>query len=270
MIGSSPPSGCARASLKIGGLFINKETGGSHFNRTIAADATFALRRHLTINSFIAKTSTPGLSGGDTVFYGRIGWLDPAWNLFAQYIDIQDDFQRRSRLRATPGIRSTKVHIAPTPRPKQWHIRVMEPMLDVTYTTDQHNRLVTRRVHHMLGVRLDNGTWINVIYNGLFEQLDEPFRIRRDVAVPPGTYRFGEWIFELNSDPSRRVYEQSRYTPQTFYGGTRKDLDASVGVRGNAHFSAELRYRRNDVSLPAGAFVVNLGLLQRAPFQPIG
>ena len=41
----------------------------------------------------------------------------------------------------------------------------MEPMINVTYTTDQHNRLLSRRVHNMVGTRFQNGAFLNVIYN---------------------------------------------------------------------------------------------------------
>ena len=68
----------------------------------------------------------------------------------------------------------------------------MEPMINVLYTTDQQNRLLTRRIHYMVGTRLENGAYLNVIYNRHFEWLDEPFRIRPDVTIPAGTYRFGQ------------------------------------------------------------------------------
>ena len=61
------------ARSKIGGLVINKEAvgGGSHYNRTFAADTTLALHRNFVVNGFIAKTETPDISGGDTAGYVR-------------------------------------------------------------------------------------------------------------------------------------------------------------------------------------------------------
>ena len=50
-----------------GGLLVNKESlGGSrHFNRTMGADANFNFSSNVQINSYIAKTSTPGRDGKD-------------------------------------------------------------------------------------------------------------------------------------------------------------------------------------------------------------
>ncbi|MBI4474140.1 MAG: hypothetical protein HY646_15830 [Acidobacteria bacterium] len=248
---------------RIGGLFINKRASdGSHFNRTMAVDTTMALGSSLTINGFAAKTNTPGITDGDQSYYGRIGWRDPAWNLWGQYIDIQDNFKPEVGFVTRRGIRTTQLHFGPTPRPKRLGVRLMEPMLQVTYTTDQDNRLVSRRVHHMVAFNMEDGTYINFIYNDYLEHLDEVFEIRRDIGIPTGTYRFGEMIFQFNTNPSRRVYERFQYSPQTFYGGFRKDIDAAVGIRANTQLAAELSYRRNDVKLPWGEFEVNLGIVR--------
>lgn len=248
---------------KVGGLIINKEaTNDPRFNRTFAADTTLAVTRNLTINSFLAKTSTPGLSGGDLAFHGRGGWLDRRWNVFAEYTDIQDNFNPEVGFLPRRGIRTSTVHVERNPRPGRYNIRQLEPMINITYTTDQHNRLLTRRIHHMIGTRLENGAYINVVYNRHFEWLDVPFRIQRDVTIPVGTYRFGEWDLTYNSDPSRRVYHRITYSPQTFFDGTRTDVSAAAGVRATNRLAAELQYQRNDVDVPWGAFDVNLGILR--------
>ncbi len=246
---------------KVGGLIINKQSG-SQYNRTFAADATLALGNHLTINSFLAKTSSPDITSGDKMFWGRVGWLDQNWNLFAQYTDIQDNFNAEVGFIPRRGIRTTNFHIGPTPRPKKFNIRVMLPMLNMTYTTDQNNRLLSRRVHYMVGFRMENGAFINFIYNRRFEQLDVPFRIQEDVTIPAGAYSFGAWNFTLNSDPSKRIYERFTYAPQTFFDGKRTDINAAIGLRATNRFATEFQYRRNDVDLPDGEFVVNLGILR--------
>ncbi len=248
---------------KVGGLLINKEAiSDVRFNRTFAADTTLALTRSFTINSFLAKTSTPGISDGDMAFHARAAWLDARWNISAEYTDIQDNFNAEAGFVPRLGIRTSKLHLERNPRPGKYNLRVLEPMINITYTTDQQNRLLTRRVHHMLGTRFDDGSSFIVWYNRYFEWLDVPFRIRRDVAIPVGAYRFGEWNFSYTTNPSRPVYGRVGYLPQTFFGGDRTDLNATLGVRPASRFATELQYRRNDVDLPWGAFVVNLGTLR--------
>ena len=51
---------------KVGGIVINKETvGGSDYNRTFALDTALAVHPNFVINSFVAKTESPGVSTGD-------------------------------------------------------------------------------------------------------------------------------------------------------------------------------------------------------------
>jgi hypothetical protein len=247
---------------KIGGLFINKEgIDSSRFNRTIAADALIAPTQNFSIHSFLAKTSTPDVSSGDMAFHARVLFLNPKWQTFGEFTEIGENFNDEVGFVPRRGIRTTKIHLERNPRPGGM-IRVMEPMINLTYTTDQNNRLLTRRVHNMVGTRFQNGAYLNVIYNDWFEQLDRPFNIQSNVTIPAGGYSFGELQLTFNSNPSRRVYERFTYSPQTFYSGNRTDIDAAIGVRATSQASAELSVSRNDVDLPWGAFVVNLAVMR--------
>jgi hypothetical protein len=248
---------------KVGGIFIDKqELDGADFNRTLGLDTTLAVSKNLTLNGFLAKTSTPGITDSDLAFHGRASYRDTSWNVYSSYLDIQDHFNAEVGFVPRTGIRTSQTHIEYNPRPERFHIRVMEPMVNFTYTTDQNNRLLTRRVHQMVGFRLDDGSYVNVFYNSILEVLDNPFAIHPGVIIPPGTYTFGAWVFQYNTDPSRWLYTKLRYSPQTFFDGFRKDTDVTLGIRATSQLSAELRYRRNEVELPGGDFKVNLGTLR--------
>ena len=250
------------ARSKIGGLVINKEAmDSSRFNRTFVADALFAPTRSFSLQSFIARTSSPDVGDEQQAFHARALFLNTKWNTFAEYTDIDEHFNAEVGFVPRTGIRTTKMHLERNPRPGGL-IRVLEPMINLTYTTDQHNRLLTRRVHHMLGTRLQNGAYINVIYNRWLDRLDQPFQIRSDVTIPVGVYRFGEWTFSYSSNPSRRLYQRVSYSPQTFYDGTRTDADFTLGLRASNRAAGEFSLQRNDVTLPWGAFIVNLGILK--------
>lgn len=251
------------ARSKIGALIINKEArGDSDYNRTFAVDATFVVHQNFTVTSFLAKTQTPGITNGDMAGYFRGAWLSPSWRLSGEYTDLQDNFNAEVGFVPRVGIRTTKLHGEWNPRPGRWNIRYFDPMLNVEYTTDQRNRLLTRRVHHMVGTYFENGGNFTVIYNDHFEQLDVAFPIQSGVTIPAGTYRFGEWRFWYHSDPSRRFYQRLQYSPQTFFDGNRKDLRATLGIRATSSIAAEGEFQRSDVDGPWGSFVADLGLLR--------
>ncbi len=247
---------------RIGGLIVNKEAiGDARFNRTFAADTLIQPTPSFSIHSFLARTATPGVTDDQQAFHTRAAFQNSRWNSYAEFSDIDDNFNAEAGFVPRTGIKMTRVHLERNPRPGGL-IRVMEPMLQVQYITDQQNRLVTRRIHHMVGTRFQNGSYLNVVFNRWLDVLDQPFTIQRGVTIPTGVYRFYDWNVTFNSNPSRRVYERVRYSPQTFYGGTRHEVDAAIGWRATSRASTEMSWLRNDVDLPWGAFVLNLGILR--------
>jgi hypothetical protein len=248
---------------------VNKESfgGSSRYNRTMGLDANLAVGANLQINSFLAKTATPGRNGDDMSFYGRIAYRDPAWNLWVNYLDVQDNFNAEVGFVQRTGVKTTKAYISRTPRPGKWNVRVMDPMFVFTYITDQQNRMIGRTQHFMTSASFDDGSFANVIYQKNLDVLDAPFQIQPGVRIPIGMYRFDEWNLTYNTNPSKRVYERFTFSPSEFYGGTRRQVNASIGVRATSQLSAELQYNRNDVDMPYGAFLVNLGIL-RVDYAP--
>jgi hypothetical protein len=248
---------------RVGAIFINKDSaGGSHFNRTMGVDANIAPSANLQVQSYLAKTDTPGKNGNDMAMFGRIAYRDPKWNLYLNYLDVQENFNAEAGFVQRTGIRTTKAHFGPTPRPKTGNVKLFEPMYVLTYTTDQTNRLVGRQHHLMLGTTLRDDTFINVIYQETLDVLDLPFRIRPDVTIPVGSYNMKEWIFTVNTSPGRRLYQRLTVSPVEFYGGTRMNIAAAAGVRASSRLSSEVQYNRNDVKMPWGNFLVNLSTLR--------
>jgi hypothetical protein len=249
---------------RVGALFINKDTldGDPHFNRTMAVDANLAVTSKLQVNSYLAKTDTPGRDGKDMAFYGRIAYRDPSWNLWLNYLDVQDNFNAEAGFVQRTGVRTTKAYFSPTPRPKRGNVKVFEPMYVFTYITDQNNRMVGRQHHLMLGTTLRDDSFINVVFQPTLDVLDKPFRIRPNVTIPVGSYEMNEWIFTYNTSPGKWIYERFTVSPKEFYDGTRLTTSAAVGVRASSRLAAEVQYSRNDVKMPWGDFLVNLSTLR--------
>jgi hypothetical protein len=251
------------ARSRIGAIFVNKQASeGDHYNRTYGADLAFAPHPNLTINGFVAGTSTPEVSDEQYGGHIRANWLDQNWLIYAEHTDLQDNFNAEVGYVPRVGIRESKFHIERTPRPNRFGIRVLNPMWNIEYTTDQNGRLMTRRIHQMLGVGLQNGGGITIFYNNWFERLDEPFRVRSNVVIDPGSYHFGEWLFSYRSDPSRRISYSASYSPQTFFDGDRTNMSFRLALRVNSQLATTAQVSRNDVDLPAGAFKADVGSLR--------
>ena len=248
---------------QIGGLFINKEARrGGRYNRTYAADMNLSITPSLTVDGFLAGTSSPGFSDEELAGHIRVGWLDQSWRIYSEYTDLGDNFNPEVGFVPRVGIKRSKFHFEGNPRPQRWGIRMMEPMWNVEYLTDQTGRLVTRRFHHMVRTVFDSGASFNIMYNRWFERLDEPFRVTSDVSVDPGDYQFWDMTLQFSSNPSRRLFSSVSYGPQTFYDGDRTDASVRVGLRVTDQLATSASFSRSDVKLPAGDFVADIGSLQ--------
>ena len=260
---------------RVGAIFINKESvdGSTHYNRTMGVDGNFSLGSSIQATGYVAKTLTnpdqPWLNGrpigdgDDMAFYGRVAYRDPRWNLWVNYLDVQENFNPEAGfLQRAGGHRSSKFYVSPTPRPKRGNIKVLEPMYVLTYTTNRQGQLVGRLHHLMVGATLRDDSFINVIYQKNLDVLEQPFNIRPGVRIPVGSYNMDEWRFTYNTSPGKRFFQRVTWAPDQFYGGTRRNLSYGVGARATSKLSAELNYNRNDVKMPWGNFLVNLTSLR--------
>ena len=247
------------ARSKVGGMIINKEAiGAAAYNRTFALDTSLTPHPFFSVTGFVAKTESPHLANEDMMGHVQLSWLSPGYRIYSEYTDIQDNFNAEVGFVPRIGIRRSKLHGQWNPRPGKWGIRSMDPMMNVEYVTDQNNRLLSRRVHHMIGFQFEDGSSFTLITNKEFEQLDVPFQITDDVTIPVGTYRFWSPSVRYNSDPSRRLSASASYSPQGFFGGTRRDWSTSVNLRATSRVAAQASFSRSDVDLPGGAFIADL------------
>ena len=250
---------------EIGALVVNKQaSSGGHYNRTFAANMNLVPTPALTIDGFIAGTDTRGVGGGELAGHLRAGWLDQSWRIYAEYDDFGDSFNPEVGFVPRVGMRRYKGHFEFNPRPGRWGIRMMEPMTNWTYITDRSGRTESWQWHYMLGINFESGAYLVVRHNQYFERIDNPFRVggARGEIVDPGDYRFHDSNVSFNSDPSRRFFYRVSYTPQTFYGGDRTDASVDVGLRLTSQLAASTGFSRNDVSLPNGEFVADIGSFQ--------
>jgi hypothetical protein len=243
---------------QVGALFINKDSGEGHYNRTYAADMTLALTSALTVDGFVAATETAGLSGDNFGGHLRAGWLDQSWRIYAEHTDLEDNFNPEVGFVPRVGMRRTKAHMEFNPRPGILGIRMMDPMTYIMYITDQTGRLMSRQHHNMIGTYFQNGASFVIQYNRYFERLDDPFRVS-GVTVPTGEYEFWDWQFRFNSNPARRITYNFGYSPQTFWGGELIEASAGLGVRVSSQLATSARFSRSDGDLPGGDFKADVG-----------
>ena len=163
---------------------------------------------------------------------------------------------------STPGVSDlvTKPLMLSARLKRKFGIRELHPHTRYNIYTDQSNVKLTHANHIGYGVSLENGGYVEVAWNGRFERIETPFKIRPDQRFASGSYDWSEYYFELETNHSRKVSGSALITVGGFWNGTQKTSKAGLLVRPSYHLTFDLALQRNDITLPFPMhdFVTNL------------
>ena len=244
----------------IGAIFINKQVDGGDFNRTYGVDANFKFLTYLDISSFLLKTDTMGISGDEAAADVSVGWIDRFWEIEAQYLTIQDNFNPEVGFAPRRGIRKSRGRFGLHPRPgeRMPRIREFRPTVEVEHITDQENLLVTRNLETGFAIEFQNSTTLWMGREARFERLEEPFEIRPGQMIPVGDYDFAECRLYFSSDRSRMFSTELRAGTGEFWDGDRNSYQTRVLFQPGYQFAADVSWNHDNVTLPSGDFDTDL------------
>ncbi|MBI4482185.1 MAG: carbohydrate binding family 9 domain-containing protein [Acidobacteria bacterium] len=243
----------------VGGVFLNRSGEGSDFSRVVGADANFEFMDRLTLSSFVAKSYVPGSPGDDLAGKLSAQWADNFLGISGTYVDVGENFNDDMGFIRRKGIRVLRSGLDLHPRPKRssW-IREFHPHAYLDYFMDRDNHLLTRNLHLGLWIYFQDGSRMEVYQSREFEELRNPFRIRRDISIPVGTYSVARHVAQYSWNPSKPVAGSVRYNWGGFWSGRFAEWTLTGILRHRPDFSAELSYVTNDVRLREGSFRTHL------------
>lgn len=255
----------------VGAIFVNRRGGsGGDYNRAYGVDANFQLSQEFTLNSYMAATQTPGRQGNN--FQGKISgrWDDGFWQLYMLYTEIGENFKPEVGFVPRTGVRNYQLNFGFRPRPAgNRYIREYYPHMNAKIFRDRHNRLLTKDTHVGFQLFFRDGGSIELQLDPMFERLDAPFEIRKNVVIPPGDYPFNDWSLEYSSDRSRLFSATLNLSRGDFYDGTKKSVVFSGRLLVKPHWATSFDYQANRVDLKAGSFDADLyGLRFNYSFNP--
>ena len=250
----------------IGAIFVNRAGTGSlagdvDYNRSYAVDGRLGIGQQGTISGFFAGTETPEVSG-DTHAYDLTGRYETErYRMTMAYSEVGPNFNpevgfyaRRGYRRMSPGIRATL-------RPQDtWGLHEVRPHVNHftiwNYETGRQETQFTHIDNHWewtTGHELHTG--MNISKEGVML----PFEIFPGVIVPVGTYDHAEAQFVAMTDQGAPFSMSISTIIGGFFGGDRVQVGPDVSWRVNEVFNTTFSWQRNDIDLPGGAFVANLG-----------
>lgn len=249
----------------VGAIFLSRQSSGASTDRNEVAgvDANFRFLRALSINGFLAKSATPGVTGGEMAGKGSVVWNDNFLHTQYSLLSVGDNFRDDIGFIKRRGIRKHFVDFGVRFRPEWWRrfgIRELHPHTRYNIYTDQSNAKVSHTNHVAMAWFFEKGGYLELQWNPRFERITAPFTIRPDQSFAPGQYGWNEYVLELETNHSRKVSASALATGGGFWNGTQKSMKVGVIVRPSYHLTFDTALQRNDIDLPfpMRAFVTNL------------
>jgi hypothetical protein len=249
----------------IGAIFLSRQSAGpsSDRNQVAGVDANFRFVKALSVNGFLAKSSTPGLAGGDLAGKGSVTWNDNFLHTQYSLLSVGDNFRDDIGFIKRRGVRKHFVDFGMRIRPEWWRkfgIRELHPHTRYNIYTDQSNEKVTHTNHVAMAWFFERGGYLELQWNPRFERIIAPFRIRPDQSFAPGSYGWNEYALELETDHSRKVSGSALVTQGGFWTGRQRSVKAGLLFRPSYHVTFDVALQRNDITLPQPMhdFVTNL------------
>ena len=254
----------------IGAIVVNRQASGSlagdrDYNRTLAVDGRLGIGQGGTISGFAADTETPGAPRRDTHAYGlSANYNAERVQLNLGYSEVGPNFNPEVGFYQRRGYRRTDARINTYFRPANFmglhevrpHVRNNTVW---NFLTGQQETQFTHIDSHW---EWQDGAQVHTGMNLTKEGVFEAFEIFPGVIVPPGVYEHTEAQLVSFTNRGAPFSVGLNTTFGGFFGGDRVRLQPSVSMRVGETFNAQLRWDWNDIDLPGGAFIANLGSLR--------
>jgi len=253
----------------IGAMFVNRGATGNlagerDYNRSYAVDGRWGIGQTGTVSGFAAQTDTPGLKGDTHAFNMAANYDSERYQLRGGFTEVGPNFNPEVGFYARRGYRRSDASVRTTFRPQnplgilEWYPHASHYTI-WNFVTGQQE---TQYTHLDNGIEWRNGYQVSTGVNLTKEGVLEPFEIFPGVTVPVDTYDHAEAIMRFNTNQGAPISFTFRATVGGFFGGDRVQMGPEVSMRTGQTFNAQLSWSRNDIDLPGGAFVANLGTVR--------
>jgi hypothetical protein len=246
----------------IGALFTRRSVSvaGTGSNETFGADGLFSFFQNLNINSYVARTRTPGLSGDDTSYRAQLDYNADRYGLQIERMRVDKDFNpevgyaRRNDFRRSFAMArfSPRLASSTTVRKLAW---------DASYDhfVNGQGRLDTREAQGTFRIDYQNSDALGVQYTDTFEYIPEAFDISDTLTIPVGSYRYRNVHTEYVLGGQHTVSGTLSYDQGGFYGGRKKTAAYSTGhIEISPNLSVEPGFSFNWLDVPQGSFVAKV------------
>lgn len=271
--GLNPSANYAIARLKrpltrgsyIGAMATDKRSGNplDPYNRTGGVDAKFILFGNLNLRGYYAKSWSPGLSGDNAAFGGRLTYANNWFNVYAGHGVTERNFNAEIGFVTRTDDKPTIFQLQLTPRPHVLNIRELDLGGFWGHDPDTADKLISQEISANVRVLFNDGAEIGAVPGDiLYQNLSQPLHLYKNISIPPGSYRFDSHSLSYTSAGNRRLTYTGLFQYGDYYTGTLKMATVTAQYRPNPHLAVALNNTLNVFRLPQGNFDIELAGLQ--------
>jgi len=244
----------------VGALGTHRDsTIAGDYNRVYGADAHFQFYDKLEFDSYILRSDTPGKSGQNQARRFQAGWKDDELTIAGEYNAVQANFNPEVGFVRRENMSQYNGDFAWKPRISHKTIQNLNFATGLDYYKSGTTGSIETRVQDAtFGVQYHNNGSTNFNINRTFDRLTEPYEIRTDIWIPVGDYEYLSYTASANAGNNGRITGSGNVSWGEFWNGHTRSVSGTMGLRPHYHFSVDLNYSRNHVTLPNGAFTTNL------------
>ena len=214
-----------------GALYTRRSTStlGRGAGETLGLDAALGLYDHVTVNSYVAKTRTPGLSGDDTSYRFRFDYSSDRYGLVFERLAVGDHFNPDMGYVERDDFRGTGGGFRFSPRPRSsTRVRKYTYSGSYKYLADGAGRLETRGVEGAVDVEFQNSDKLSAQYQSSYEFLERPFSVG-GVTIPTGGYGFRDALVSVFLGTQRRFTGTFTLQRGGYYSGEKTSFGFGGG-----------------------------------------
>jgi hypothetical protein len=233
---------------------------GKGSNQTVGADAAFAFLTSLSLNTYWARTRTPGLDGDDTSYRAQLDYSGDRYGVQAEHLHVGNDFNPEVGFRRRNDIHKSYGQVRFSPRPRQPSaVRKYTAVAAANYIENSAGRVDLRDLSGDVTIEFQSSDRITAGFSSDHEYLPASFEIAPGVKVLSGGYDYHWARAGFNFGQQRRIYGNASVERGTLYGGDRTTFALRAGrVKVSPQFSIEPTFSINRVDLPQASFQTNL------------
>jgi hypothetical protein len=245
----------------IGALGTHRDsTVAGDYNQVYGTDAHFQFYDKLEFDSYVLRSDTPGKAGENLARRFQTGWRDDELTIVGEYNAVQTNFNPEVGFVRRDNMSQYNGDFAWKPRITHATIQNLNFAAGLDYYKNGTTGGIETRVQDVtVGVEYQNTGSTNFNINRTFERLIEPFEIRTNtIFIPVGDYEFLSYRASASTGSNGKITGNGTVSWGEFWNGHTKSVSGAMGLRPHYHFSVDLNYSRNHVTLPNGAFTTNL------------